>query len=100
MSPTDGITLSVGAPGAGSSLALHPVQGVTLKFAAWSLTMNSIGITLTAGPNTLKVAPGSLELNGLLIKLIAQLETEQQAVSFKLTASALQQMQASLLQQK
>jgi hypothetical protein len=90
-----GITLSLGPPGAGCALAMKP-DGLTLSFAAWSLTMNSVGITLTVGSNTIKVAPGSLELNGLLIKLVAQLETEAQAVSWKLSASALQQVQAAL----
>ena len=54
----DGITLSAGAPGTGStSITLHPTNGITLRFGEWSLMINQQGITMLVGKNLLKLMP-------------------------------------------
>jgi hypothetical protein len=65
-----GITLSVGAPGVGASLAMQPA-GITLAFAAWKITLDAGGIMLSTGSNVLKVTPSSIALNGMQIQLNA-----------------------------
>lgn len=94
MKPT-GITLSVGAPGTGASLSLE-LAGATLKFMEWSLAMNATGITLSAGPSTVKLTPAAIEQTSLNAKQIADLQIQVQTIASKMQTTAVQSSNAAV----
>jgi hypothetical protein len=83
--PPPAIDLNVGPPAAGAAihadttgiaLKFGPTtsielgaDGITLKYAAFSVKMNAQGIQLNAGPSQLKLGPDSASLNGIITEI-------------------------------
>jgi hypothetical protein len=96
MEPTK-IALSVGPPGVGASAELS-LEGITLKYALWSLEIKATGITLTAGPSTVSIAPQGVNASGLTVGVKGELSTSVEGLMTQLKAGAMMQVQGALTQ--
>jgi hypothetical protein len=65
-----GLTLSLGQPGVGPSISLK-TDSLTLAFSPCNIVLNAVGITLSAGPNSVKVTTTGIEFNGIALKFNA-----------------------------
>jgi len=83
---SDSAKLAVGPPGVGASLDLS-LQGVTLKYAAWSLKMGPEGVEISVGPNSVSIKPTGVSLNGLTLDLAATTRLFMQGIQIDQQAS-------------
>jgi hypothetical protein len=59
------LKLSIGPPGVGASIELSPATGITIRFAAWSITLGAMGITATVAENSIAMNPAGVTIKGL-----------------------------------
>jgi hypothetical protein len=91
------IAMSVGPPGVGASAELS-LEGISLKYALWSLEIKATGITLGVGPSSLSITPGGVNASGLTVGIKGELSTAIEGVMTQLKAGGIMQVQGALTQ--